>query len=56
MTRLSDRPDPVPGDVWQEAAKHYDEKQLSGLPVAVTTVNVWNRLDAATNQVAGAWG
>src|SRR5262245_16578857 len=24
-TRLSDRADPVPDDVWQEAAKHYDE-------------------------------
>src|SRR5579871_5054417 len=24
-TRLADRPDPVPDDVWQEAARHFDE-------------------------------
>ncbi|TQM85524.1 AhpD family alkylhydroperoxidase [Saccharothrix saharensis] len=56
VTRLSDRPDPVPDAVWQEAAEHYDERQLSALLVAVATVNVWNRLNAATKQVAGAWG
>lgn len=56
VTRLSDRPDPVPDEVWQEAAKHYDEQQLSALLVAVASVNVWNRLNAATKQVAGAWG
>ena len=55
VTRLSDRPDPVPDSVWQEAAEHYDERQLSALLVAVATVNVWNRLNAATRQVAGAW-
>ncbi|MFJ6676144.1 carboxymuconolactone decarboxylase family protein [Actinosynnema sp. NPDC091369] len=56
VTRLSDRPDPVPDAVWQDAAEHYDERQLSALLVAVATVNVWNRLNAATKQVAGAWG
>jgi AhpD family alkylhydroperoxidase len=56
VTRLSDRPDPVPDDVWTEAAQHYDEQQLSALLVAIATVNVWNRLNAATRQVAGAWG
>ena len=29
-TRLADRPDPVPDDVWEEAARHYDEAQLAG--------------------------
>ena len=29
MTRLSDRPDPVPDDVWDEAARHYDEPALA---------------------------
>lgn len=56
VTRLADRPDPVSDEVWQEAAKHYDEQQLSALLVAVATVNVWNRLNASTKQVAGAWG
>src|SRR5580698_9464106 len=25
VTRLSDRADPVPDDIWDEAARHYDE-------------------------------
>src|SRR5579864_2748414 len=30
MTRLADQPDPVPDEVWDEAAKHFDDKQLAG--------------------------
>ena len=26
VTRLSDRPDPVPDAIWEEAARHYDER------------------------------
>lgn len=55
VTRLSDREDPVPDAVWNEAAKHYDEKALGGLLLAIASVNVWNRLNVATRQVAGAW-
>src|SRR5437870_8675624 len=51
-TRLSDREDPVPDDVWNEAAKHYDERGLASLLVAIGTINVWNRLNVATKQVA----
>ena len=29
VTRLSDRPDPVPDEVWNEAARHYDEPALA---------------------------
>ena len=28
VTRLALRPDPVPDEVWDEAARHYDEAQL----------------------------
>jgi len=31
VTRLADRQDPVPDPVWTEAARHFDEKELSGL-------------------------
>ena len=54
-TRLSDREDPVPEDVWEEAARHYDEKALGALVLAIATINVWNRLNVATRQVAGEW-
>jgi AhpD family alkylhydroperoxidase len=52
VTRLSDRPEPVPDEVWSEAARHYDEKGLAALLVAIVTINVWNRLNVATKQVA----
>jgi AhpD family alkylhydroperoxidase len=54
-TRLADRPDPVPDDVWQEAARHYEEPQLAALVVAIAAINAWNRLNAATRQVSGEW-
>ncbi|HXD21439.1 MAG TPA: carboxymuconolactone decarboxylase family protein [Vicinamibacterales bacterium] len=55
VTRLSDRPDPVPDEVWNEAARHYDERGLSALVLAIALINVWNRLNVATRQVAGEW-
>lgn len=54
VTRLSDRADPVPDDVWGEAARYYEERALSALLLAISTINVWNRLNAATRQVAGS--
>ena len=54
VTRLSDRADPVPDDVWAEATRHFDERALSALLLAISTINVWNRLNAATRQVAGS--
>ncbi len=56
MTRLADRSDPVPDEIWNEAAKHYDEKALAALILAVATTNVYNRINVTTRQVAGAWG
>ena len=55
MARLSDRSDPVPDDVWNEAARHYDEQALAGLVLAIANINLWNRLNVATHQVAGAY-
>jgi AhpD family alkylhydroperoxidase len=54
-TRLSDREDPVPDAVWNEAAKHYDEPALAALLIAIANINVWNRLNVATRQISGAW-
>jgi AhpD family alkylhydroperoxidase len=55
-TRLADRGDAVPDDIWAEAAKHYDEKQLAALVIAIASINTWNRLNAATRAVAGSIG
>ena len=54
VTRLSDRSDPVPDAVWNEAAKHFDEKGLASLLLVISLTNVFNRLNVATRQVAGA--
>ncbi len=55
-TRLSDRPDPVPDDVWNEAAKHYDETQLAALLLNIAVNNVFNRVNVPTRQPAqGEW-
>jgi AhpD family alkylhydroperoxidase len=56
VTRLADRPDAVPDAVWDDAADHYDEKELSSLLVSIAAINVFNRLNAAIRQPAGsAW-
>ena len=55
LTRLSDRPEAVPDEVWDEAARHYDETALAGLVLAIAGINLWNRLNVATRQHAGVW-
>jgi AhpD family alkylhydroperoxidase len=55
-TRLADRPDPVPDEVWDAAADVYDEKGLAALVLMIGVTNLFNRLNATTHQVAGAWG
>jgi alkylhydroperoxidase family enzyme len=53
-TRLSDRADPVPDEIWEEAARHYDEPALAALIISIALSNFWNRLNVATRQVAGS--
>ncbi|MGH3197254.1 MAG: carboxymuconolactone decarboxylase family protein [Streptosporangiaceae bacterium] len=55
VTRLSDRSDPVPDKIWDEAARHYTEQELAALVLWIATANLFNRLNATTKQVAGAW-
>lgn len=54
-TRLADRSDPVPDEVWDEAARHYDESGLAGLVIAIASINAWNRINATTRQITGDW-
>jgi AhpD family alkylhydroperoxidase len=54
-TRLADRSDPIPDEVWDDAARHYDESQLAGLVVAIAAINAWNRINATTRQITGNW-
>jgi AhpD family alkylhydroperoxidase len=52
-TRLADRADPVPDQVWNEATRHYSEPQLAALVVAIATINAYNRVNVATRQITG---
>jgi AhpD family alkylhydroperoxidase len=52
-TRLADRPDSVSDEVWDQAARHYNERQLAALVVAIATINAFNRVNAATRQITG---
>ena len=45
----------MPDDVWNEAARHYNERELSALILAIGVINVWNRVNVTTRQIAGDW-
>ena len=55
VTRLSDRADPVPDEIWDEAARYYDEPALASLILWIAMTNVWNRVNVTTKQIAGEW-
>jgi alkylhydroperoxidase family enzyme len=55
VTRLADRSDPVPDEVWNEAKRHYNDPQLAAILLHVAVTNVWNRLNVSTRQIAGEW-
>jgi len=54
-TRLCDRSDPVPDEIWREATRHFNETALAALLLSIAQVNLWNRLNVSTRQVGGAW-
>lgn len=52
VTRMSDRTDPVSDEVWEEAARHYDEAALGVLILNIALINFWNRINTPTRQGA----
>jgi AhpD family alkylhydroperoxidase len=54
-TRVADRADPVSDEIWEEAARHYSERQLAALVLAIATINAYNRFNVATRQIGGDW-
>jgi AhpD family alkylhydroperoxidase len=54
VTRLADRPDPVPDELWERVREHYDEKGIASLLLTIAVTNVFNRLNVPTHQPAGA--
>lgn len=54
VTRIADRPDPVPDEVWEDARRHYGVTELAALLLTIAGINVWNRINVAIRQPAGA--
>jgi len=52
-TRIADAAGGVSDDVWDNAAKHYDEEQLAALVFAIAVINTFNRLNVMTRQIGG---
>jgi AhpD family alkylhydroperoxidase len=52
-TRLADRGEAVSDEVWAEAARHYSETELAALVLQTGMINLWNRLNVSTGQLAG---
>jgi AhpD family alkylhydroperoxidase len=45
----------APDDVYQETRKHFSEKELADLTLAISTINSWNRLAISARSVPGLY-
>ncbi|WP_328560729.1 carboxymuconolactone decarboxylase family protein [Streptomyces coelicoflavus] len=52
-TRIADASGGVTDEAWANAAKHYDEEQLTALVGLIAVINTYNRLNVITQQPAG---
>ncbi|BDD74327.1 carboxymuconolactone decarboxylase family protein [Streptomyces violaceoruber] len=43
----------VPDEVYEKAAKHFDEPELAQLIAAITTINAWNRFGVTCRMTPG---
>ncbi|GAA1012131.1 alkylhydroperoxidase [Streptomyces sp. F-3] len=43
----------VPDEVYEQAAKHFDEAELAQLIAAITVINAWNRFGVTTRKTPG---
>jgi AhpD family alkylhydroperoxidase len=45
----------VPDEVYEEVRRHFSEKELADLTLAVATINAWNRLSISARTVPGEY-
>jgi AhpD family alkylhydroperoxidase len=55
LTRVADRPGIVSDEIYAAAAEHFDERELATLIFSIGLINLYNRLNIATRQVAGTY-
>ncbi|MEJ8632924.1 MULTISPECIES: carboxymuconolactone decarboxylase family protein [Streptomyces] len=52
-TRIADAAGGVPDEVWEKAAKHFDEDELAALISLIAIINAYNRINVINQQPAG---
>ncbi|MGW7459820.1 carboxymuconolactone decarboxylase family protein [Streptomyces sp. NPDC054797] len=52
-TRVADGAGGVGDEMWERAARHYDEEQLTALVLLISFMNMANRMNLITQQPAG---
>jgi AhpD family alkylhydroperoxidase len=52
-TRIADAAGGVTDEVWANAAKHYDDEQLTALVALIALINAYNRMNVITAQPGG---
>ncbi|MDX3105244.1 carboxymuconolactone decarboxylase family protein [Nonomuraea angiospora] len=52
-TRIQDGAPGVTDEIWDAAAAHFDEKQLSSIIMNIALTNFFNRINRATREQAG---
>ncbi|MFG2679082.1 carboxymuconolactone decarboxylase family protein [Streptomyces sp. NPDC048392] len=52
-TRIADAAGGVTDEAWANAARHYDEEQLTALVGLIAVINTYNRMNVITQQPAG---
>ena len=53
LTRIADRPDPVPDTVWEKTRRHFSEPEIAALLVDIALINSWNRFNVAVKMMVG---
>ncbi|MEU0399097.1 carboxymuconolactone decarboxylase family protein [Streptomyces sp. NPDC006197] len=55
VTLMADPQDMASDEVWEECARYFNDEQLGALLMHVGLVNMWNRVNIASNQAPAAW-
>ena len=45
----------VPDGVWEQAARHFPQKELANLVAAIAAINFWNRLQATVRATPASY-
>jgi AhpD family alkylhydroperoxidase len=53
LTRIADRPDPVPDTVWEKVTQHFNQTEIAALLVSIALINSWNRFNVAVRMMVG---